>query len=287
MRCDMKRKHRAEPATAESIDPNVWLRYAHAANDDEAVAWSARIHETNTNQEEQTQKRRRLDGDARRWEHYLTASDKLAQEHAQRARDTYYNAQASELTRRHLRKLRTLYANTLTAKTEYHLLVSNLIEEQIAVQRLHKTYTTMCLERRQLYEQAKHDIVKWYADVKTSLHTYNRYERMCTDTNMLLAHHMRHAHYMWRQQEHIMNLTQGFNNNCKQKTTQYWDASRQTRQTIYLIRKRPREQWDPTLWEVPLQPLPKRHKAHWDPNEWEIPLTLPDPPQQENMGAQP
>ena len=31
---------------------------------------------------------------------------------------------------------------------------------------------------------------------------------------------------------------------------------------IYLIRKRTREQWDPTLWEVLLQPLPKRQKAH-------------------------
>ena len=25
------------------------------------------------------------------------------------------------------------------------------------------------------------------------------------------------------------------------------------------------EEWGPTLWEMPLQPLPKRHKAHWDP----------------------
>ena len=138
---------------------------------------------------------------------------------------------------------------------------------------LHSTYTNMCLERRQWYEQAKHDTVTWYADAKTSLLAYKRYERMYTDTNMLLAHHLRQAHYMWRQQEHIMNLTQGFNDNCKQKTTQYWVAPKQARHTIYVIPKRPREQWDPTLWEVPFQPLPKRHKAHWDPNEWEIPLT--------------
>ena len=272
MRCSMKRKRRAEPATAEPIDPDLWLRDVHTAHNDEAVAWFARMHETNANQEEQSQKRRRLNVDARRWEHYITASDKLAKEHAQRAHDAYHSAHASEVTRRHLRELRTLYANTLTAKTEYHLLVSNPIEEQMAAQRLHNTYTNMCLERRQRYEHAKHDTVKWYADVKTALLTYERYERMCTDTNMLLAHHMRQAHYMWRQQEHIMNLTQGFNDNRKQ-TTQYWDASRQARQTIYLIRKRPREQWDPTLWEVPLQPLPKRHKTHWNPNEWEIPLT--------------
>ena len=107
MRCDRKRKRRAEPATTEPIDTKLWLRDAHAANDDEAVAWFASIHETNTlNQEEQTQKRRRLDGDARRWEHYLAASDKLAKEHAQRAHDAYCSAHASEVTRRHLRELR-------------------------------------------------------------------------------------------------------------------------------------------------------------------------------------
>ena len=167
MQYDMKPKRGAKPATTERIDPNLWLWDVHAANDDEAVAWFARIHETNTNQEEQTQKRRRLDGHTRRWEHYLTASDKLAKEHAQHAHDAYYRAHASKVTRRHLRELRTLYANTLTAKTEYHLLVSNPTEEQIAAQRLHNTYTTMCLERRQWYEQAKHDTVKWYADVKS------------------------------------------------------------------------------------------------------------------------
>ena len=228
----------------------------------EAVAWLVRMQATNTNQEEQTQKRRRLDVDARRWAQYQAALVKLAQEHAQRAYDAYHNAHTSEVIRRHLRELHTLYSNTLSAKTEYHLLVTNLIKEQMAAQRLHNTYTNMCLERRQWYEQAKHDTATWYADAKTSLLTYKRYERMYTDTNMLLDHHLRQAHYMWRQQEHIMNLTQGFNDNCKQKTTQYWDTSKQARQTIYLIRKRPREQWDPTLWEVPLQPLPKRHKAH-------------------------
>ena len=44
-----------------------------------------------------------------------------------------------------------------------------------------------------------------------------------------------------------------------------------TQQQLYLLRKRPREIWDPTLWEIPLLPLPKKHKTHWDPNEWEFP----------------
>ena len=78
MRSNMKRERRTEPATAEPIDPDLWIRDAHAANDDEAVAWLVRMQETNTNQKEQACKRRRLDVDARRWERYQTASDKLA-----------------------------------------------------------------------------------------------------------------------------------------------------------------------------------------------------------------
>ena len=37
------------------------------------------------------------------------------------------------------------------------------------------------------------------------------------------------------------------------------------RQQLYLHRKRPREDWDPSTWEIPLQPLPKQQKIHWDP----------------------
>ena len=106
------------------------------------------------------------------------------------------------------------------------MLVGKLIKEQMAAHRLHCTHTNMCQVRRQWYEQAKHDTVTWYADAKTSLLNRKRYEEMCTGTNKLLAHYLRQAHYMWRQQEHIVNVTQWFNNNCKHKTTQYWDATR-------------------------------------------------------------
>ena len=40
-----------------------------------------------------------------------------------------------------------------------------------------------------------------------------------------------------------------------------------------LCAKRPRKEWDPMLWEVPLCPLPKCHMAHWEPNEYPPPLS--------------
>ena len=259
MRCYAQNcKRKAETATTEPIDPELWLQAVRAANDDEAVSWFASIHgKSEPTQEKRTPKRRRLHSDTTRSEHYLTASDKLARQHAQCARDTYCNAHAAEVARQHLQELHTIYTNTLTAKTKYHLLVTNLLKEHIEAQRLHNTYTTMCLDRRQWYVQAKHDTVKRYADIKTSLLTYEKFEKLRTVTDLLLAHHMQQAQYTWRQQDRIMNLMQATKSSYQQKTTLYWDASGQARQTIYLIRKQPREQWDPTLSEVPLQPLPK------------------------------
>ena len=92
MRSGMKRKRRPEAATAEPMDPDLWIRDARAASDDEAVAWLTRTRATNTTQDEQAQTRRRLGVDAQRWEQYKTTSDRLAQEHAQRSHDMYHGA---------------------------------------------------------------------------------------------------------------------------------------------------------------------------------------------------
>ena len=206
-------------------------------------------------------------------EYYLSLYDKLALQHAHRASETYQFVQTTETALHHIWELRAVYTKTLTAKRDYHLMVTNLLKENIATQLLHNTYLAMCVERRRWYDQAKHDTRRQYADIKMSLLSYERCAQLRTDTAVLLTRHTQQALYTWRHQELIIQLAQETAKNYRLKATLYWEASRQARQTIYLIRKRPREQWDPTLWEVPLQPLPKRQKAHWDPNKWEIPLT--------------
>ena len=137
-------------------------------------------------------------------------------------------------------------------------MVANLLKEHIEAQQLHNAYTTMCLERRQWYDQAKHDTMRQYADMKTSFLSYGTFERLRTDTDVLLTHHTQQALYTWLQWEHIIQLAHETAKSYQLKTSPYWDASRQARQTICLIQKRPGELWDPPLWEVPLQPLPKR-----------------------------
>ena len=247
MRSGTKRKRRKEVATAEPIDPNQWVRDARAASDDEVVARFTSMRATNTAPEEPAQKRRRLSVAAQQWEQYNATADRSIQEHAQRTCGIYHGAHAAEVARQHLRTLHAYYTNTLAAKTDYNMLVTQLLKDQMAAQRLHDTHAHMCQVRRKWYEQAKYDTVTWYAHPKMSLLICGRYKKMCAVTDKLLDHHLQQAHYMWWQQEHWVNMAQCYLDACKHKTTQYWHSTRHARQTIYLIRKRPREQWDPTL----------------------------------------
>ena len=114
------------------------------------AAWSHSSASTGTNVV--VSALRFLDNFMIRWEHYLSCSEKLALQHAQRACEIYCFAQVTETALLHLPELRTVYTNTLTAKKDYHLLVTNLLKERIETQRLHNAYTAMCVERRQWYD---------------------------------------------------------------------------------------------------------------------------------------
>ena len=46
------------------------------------------------------------------------------------------------------------------------------------------------------------------------------------------------------------------------KLLTYQQHIKPLQKTLYMIHKRPREEWDPISWEIPLQPLPTRHTAH-------------------------
>ena len=235
--------------------------------------WHGSSRATNTGQDDHIKKRQRLNVDTQQREQYQTTTDRLAYEHAQQAQDIYHKAHIEAVARQHLHTLRMGYTNTLTAKTDYHRLVTKLVDEQRQAQQLQDTHAHLYQIRRQWYEQAKDDTRIWYADAKLLLMVNDRYRRLSAGTNKLLDLHQQQATYMWRQQTHLTAMAQYYQDACKHKTTQYWQTSRPARRTIYLIRKRPREHWDLTLWEVPLQPLPKCRKTHWDPNEWEVPMT--------------
>ena len=69
----------------------------------------------------------------------------------------------------------------------------------------------------------------------------------------------------WTQRQDIQDHAK------RTKYAMYNTESSHLRRQLYLHRKRAWDNWYPTLWEVPLLPLPKSQKTHWDPNEWEGP----------------
>ena len=72
------RNRKAETTATVTVDAELWLQAAHAANDGEAVTWFTNIHRSQKRiHEECTSKRRRLNNLAHRWEHYLSLHDKL------------------------------------------------------------------------------------------------------------------------------------------------------------------------------------------------------------------
>ena len=88
-------------------------------------------------------------------------TDRLAHEHAQQTRDIYHKAHIAVVARQHLHTLHMCYTNTLTAKLDYHGLVTKLVNEQRQAQRLHDTHTHLCQIRKQWYEQ-NHSITQGY-----------------------------------------------------------------------------------------------------------------------------
>ena len=101
-----------------------------------------------------------------------------------------------------------MYTNTLTAKQDYHLLVTNLLKEHIETQHRTIAYTALCLERRKWYEQPKHYTMQHYANAKTTLLSHERFTRLCADTAVLLTNHNRQAHYALLQQGGLIQLAQ-------------------------------------------------------------------------------
>ena len=266
------RKRKAEATATVTVDADLWLQAARAANDGEAVTWFTNTHRSQKQMHEVcTSKRRRLDNLAHRWEHHFSLYDKLSVQHAHRALEFYRHAQVTETALHHVRELRAMYTKTLTAKRDYHLLVTNLLREHIETQHHTNAYTALFVPLSAF--QAKHSTMQQYANAKTPFLMHERYAGLCTNTTLLLTDHRRQTQYALLQQKRLIQLDHDTANTCQQKVALYRDASRQAQQTIYFARKRTWEHWDPILWEVPLQPLPKRQKAHWDPKEWEIPLT--------------
>ena len=175
--CGAKRKRKAEVTTAVQIDSGQWLQDARSAGDSESVAWFV-ARATNTGQDDHIKKRQRLNVDTQQWEQYKTTTDRLVSEHSQRARDIFHKTHVEAVARQNLHTLHMGYTNTLAAKTDYHRLVTKLVDEQRQAQRLQDTHAHLYQIRRRWYEQGKDDTRMWYADAKLLPIISDRYRRL-------------------------------------------------------------------------------------------------------------
>ena len=83
----------------------------------------------------------------------------------------------------------SLAFETLTAKQDYHLLVTNLLSEHTKTQHHTNAYTALCVERQQWYEQAKHYTMQQCANAKTIFLTHERFAHLCAGTRLFLTNH--------------------------------------------------------------------------------------------------
>ena len=67
--------------------------------------------------------------------------------------------------------------------------------------------------------------------------------------------HHHQAKYMLQQHYELAHLQNTTAQTYQQKLALYMHTTKTTRQYMYFIRKRVRDDWDPTLWEVPISNL--------------------------------
>ena len=143
-------------------------------------------------------------------------------------------------------------------ETQHRLLGSRYQPHQEAIQ---TTYTATRETTLSLYTDSKR-LVQCQQTIRPHTMLLNR---------MILSPH-NHAQYMYRQQDELIQWGRIASTTCRSMINTYWSDTQQIHQTPYLIRKQRREEWDPTLWEIPHQPLAKCQKAHWGLCLWEIQL---------------
>ena len=261
---------------APIIDVDLWLHEARQANDDGAVQWFTRnVMHTNPPPPTANKRARHHDTLLAQATQHLTNLENLTMRHLRLVTNMYNQTHVYEQTMHHIRNLRDMYDSAITAKRKYHALQASLAQDHLRKPRTEHQYIQYCTDVVHTYDVAKQTARQLYEDG----FNYLRLTRRCTIHiqyyHQLQETHHRHLQWFYRPLKlwHQRLLLEQKAYRTKQEL--YTTATLPIRRQLYFTRKRPREEWDPTLWEIPLLPLPKRHKPHWDLTEWELPLMDP------------
>ena len=265
-----KRKRTREHNTPV-VDVDLWLQQTRQANDLHAIQWFTRTFlQQGVAKKQNHKKSRTLNVLHNRWLRICTYMEDLARAHLRTVASTYERKSLGVQSMRHIRGLRSLYDQASRAKQAYHSLVTGHLHEQLLVARMRRRLNSLHQTVETMYHTAKHVATTLYCDSTTVICLTHRYKQHLNKfqelyrtgqcyTQTILNHILD-----WVYREKLAAQAH------QTRRTLYETVTRPMTQQLYLQRKPPREEWDPSAWEVPLQPLPKHHKAHWDPIELEI-----------------
>ena len=264
-----KRKS-STPHDQSVIDVDTWLQEARQASDSDAVQWFTHtmLHRATT-MTQPCKRPRTLNALHNRWTTTLNYMEDLTRKHLRAMTHAYIYATTCAHTMKHLRDRSSLYGRAIKAKRCYHDVVSTQLRHEMSIILTHQIWQQYVVHTQETYYTAKQEALTSYMDSAyvVGLHTrYQRHRLQRCENRWLSCTQQVHDHAIrWTQRPDIQDYAE------RTKCAIYNTESSHLRRQLYLHRKRPRENWDPTLWEVPLLPLPKRHKTHWDPNECEVP----------------
>ena len=191
------------------------------------------------------------------WTSTLKCMEDLTHRHLRSVTQAYRYASICAHITKHLRDLLSLYDSALGTKQAYHTILTTHIEDQ-----MHTTCgnNTSLKQLRLIMPQSRDSPL--YTKSATIIGLYERLTeylhrlQALTDTCCSYTPHILYHALGWARHQRLETSAQ------QSMHQLYTTKMRHIHQQLYLHRKRPREVWGPTLWEIPLLPLPKRHKAH-------------------------
>ena len=244
------------------------------ANDTDTVQWFTRIILQQTCTTTPSQKKSRtLNALHAQWTALLAHMEDLTHRHLRTETQTNQSTCLRAHTVKHLRELRAHYNKALGAKQDYFKLLSTQLQNGIRIAQLHRHLRHHVSVAPEAYTAAKLATRSLYMGSATWVALNDRHRaHVRRSQDMTHTHH----HYIQLLYNHAVEWF------SRQQLEQhaymtmhiiYNAATHLMRQQLYLYWKRPREEWDPSVWEIPLRPLPKRQKKHWDLVKWEIHLS--------------
>ena len=187
----------------------------------------------------------------------LNRMEDLTHRHLRGVTQAYQYASICAHAMKHLRDLRSMYDNALSAKHAYHTILPTHIQDQMHITRTHHMWQQHISKTTKAYHATKRRPYTFYFKSGTILELYEQFTRHLHRLQALTNAHCSYTPHIlcdvldWARRQRLETST------LQTMHQLYTAEQRHIQKQRYLHRKRPREVWDPTLWEIPLLPLPK------------------------------